>query len=580
HGGAIYHFNGWLDEVRITKGMARWTGNFTPLTTEYVRDANATLLLHFVPEEYQSGAFTVNNGALDTTNAALMGSSGYFNGTNSFLSFADSADWAFGSGDFTIDFRAMFKTLPGANQGATFMSKWVPSAKKSFLFRLFNDGTSYRLELYHSEDGTRLSPTAVAVVNPTVNTWYHIAVVRSGSSMKFFLNGSQIGTTQNIGNVSFFNSSEPLILGASHGGAIYHFNGWLDEVRITQGTPWVSDFTPPVTEYTRDAATKLLLHFTEQEFKDGKDSSGSRSEVRAFDQRSASREPRLRLERIKADPFFAEIIQPIIAVAFVAEGTFRSELRQQLARLMKPRLETLDAGIVGMPRVFEALVTLEVNAILRRVFPARFQTTSKVPATFADQWPGFSAIVGHATATASVERVVIDQRQGVPDEASVLPLVTFARYNPKVTVVLALIGEVKDVSALTKKLTVLSAKGILPENFKIQAFKTVNEFVRAFPKIYNSAAPFGKSVALVTDRKDSFITRKIGSQRNLLSVVGAQNPLKQTASTLLAADKLLDESIWSKGYHFVPIETLGGLEALMAELTSYLEGQKAMSASA
>ena len=76
------------------------------------------------------------------------------------------------------------------------------------------------------------------------------------------------------------------------------------------------------------------------------------------------------------------------------------------------------------------------------------------------------------------------------------------------------------------------------------------------------------------------MTQKIGSRRNLLSVVGAQNPLKQTASTLLAADKLLNESIWSMGYHFVSVEKLGGLEALMAELTTYVAAQAKVLASA
>jgi hypothetical protein len=30
-----YAFNGWLDEFRISKGIARWTGNFAPPTSAY-----------------------------------------------------------------------------------------------------------------------------------------------------------------------------------------------------------------------------------------------------------------------------------------------------------------------------------------------------------------------------------------------------------------------------------------------------------------------------------------------------------------------------------------------------------------
>ena len=41
-------FDGWLDGIRITKGAARWTANFTPPTEaeEHTYDANNELLLH------------------------------------------------------------------------------------------------------------------------------------------------------------------------------------------------------------------------------------------------------------------------------------------------------------------------------------------------------------------------------------------------------------------------------------------------------------------------------------------------------------------------------------------------------
>tara|TARA_B100001250_G_scaffold95645_1_gene79950 strand:+ start:860 stop:8206 length:7347 start_codon:yes stop_codon:yes gene_type:complete len=38
--------NGWIDEVRFSKGAARFTGAFTPTTSEYTSDNNTVLLLH------------------------------------------------------------------------------------------------------------------------------------------------------------------------------------------------------------------------------------------------------------------------------------------------------------------------------------------------------------------------------------------------------------------------------------------------------------------------------------------------------------------------------------------------------
>lgn len=39
-------FSGWLDELRVSKGVARWTGNFTAPTNAYETDTYAVLLLH------------------------------------------------------------------------------------------------------------------------------------------------------------------------------------------------------------------------------------------------------------------------------------------------------------------------------------------------------------------------------------------------------------------------------------------------------------------------------------------------------------------------------------------------------
>lgn len=40
------YLSGWLDEFRVSKGVARWTSNFTPPIGSYARDANTVLLLH------------------------------------------------------------------------------------------------------------------------------------------------------------------------------------------------------------------------------------------------------------------------------------------------------------------------------------------------------------------------------------------------------------------------------------------------------------------------------------------------------------------------------------------------------
>lgn len=44
--GSEYYYNGWIDELRISKGIARWTSNFTTSNEEYYRG---------IPSAYDSG---------------------------------------------------------------------------------------------------------------------------------------------------------------------------------------------------------------------------------------------------------------------------------------------------------------------------------------------------------------------------------------------------------------------------------------------------------------------------------------------------------------------------------------------
>ena len=41
------YLDGWLDEIRVSKGVARWTSNFTPPTEEYTRDVTTNYLKQY-----------------------------------------------------------------------------------------------------------------------------------------------------------------------------------------------------------------------------------------------------------------------------------------------------------------------------------------------------------------------------------------------------------------------------------------------------------------------------------------------------------------------------------------------------
>lgn len=53
-----YYTSGYFDEIRISKGIARWTADFTPPTAEYLPDQYTKLLLHFGGSDNSSATAT------------------------------------------------------------------------------------------------------------------------------------------------------------------------------------------------------------------------------------------------------------------------------------------------------------------------------------------------------------------------------------------------------------------------------------------------------------------------------------------------------------------------------------------
>lgn len=219
-------------------------------------------------------SFSTGSGfAFHAEKPALGESSGTFSGTNSFLSLPDDSDWSLGSGNFTMDLRAKFSSLPEPGKYAALVSQWEPGQKSYGLF-LHNDAGTYKLAFYYSQDGTSVLGSSFAISAPNPDTWYHLAAVKSGSDLKIYLNGTQVGSTLPLTGITFLNSSASLMLGAAGTGSAHPFIGSLDEVRISSTARWTSNFTPPAGEYAHDSATRLLLHFSQKEHADQREQTG------------------------------------------------------------------------------------------------------------------------------------------------------------------------------------------------------------------------------------------------------------------------------------------------------------------
>ena len=104
---------------------------------------------------------------------------------------------------------------------------------------------------------------------PEANKWHHIAGVKSGNELLVFMDGILINSgfvTQQITNQQFLQISGGEI--PSHNRP---FNGYIDELRLSNIARWTTNFTPMIQPYEKDINTKALLHMDNEELSDSSD---------------------------------------------------------------------------------------------------------------------------------------------------------------------------------------------------------------------------------------------------------------------------------------------------------------------
>lgn len=208
--------------------------------------ADVSLLLHgdgtdgsttFTDSSSNNFTVTANgNAQIDTSVVKYGTGSMQFDGSGDYLGAGSNAEYAFGSGDFTIEMwvyrNGSQSTFAGlASTGSSFGST-------NYQFG-FGDSNNIRFLIGGSTDFN--------IGSSTINDaqWYHIAVTRSGSTVRFFLDGvlTDSGTNSNTLSDSL------LKIGVNRGGSIY-FSGYIDDFRITKGVArYTANFTPPTAAF-------------------------------------------------------------------------------------------------------------------------------------------------------------------------------------------------------------------------------------------------------------------------------------------------------------------------------------------
>ena len=282
-GVTIYHpFNGYVSNLRLVIGTALYTSNFTPSSTPLTAVTNTKLLAcasNRLADKSTTGLTLTPTGSPSVQRfspfyptaayaAGTIGGSGYFDGTGDYLTVPDNAAFDFGTGDFTIELWVYVAWNSALNNNSTRDTTVVTSfpttiqtLTNSWGLNISGSGTTTGTGISFSNWQSGSNSVISATVTVPQNSWNHIAVARSGTTTKLFLNGGEVGSgTLTLQTV---NSGQDIAIGRlGYPGYIQELNGYISNLRVLKGTAlYTSNFTPLTAPLTAITNTSLLLNF-------------------------------------------------------------------------------------------------------------------------------------------------------------------------------------------------------------------------------------------------------------------------------------------------------------------------------
>lgn len=193
------------------------------------------------------GAYSVvtlnsNTPVVSTTKSKFGGASGYFAGGHLLYNRSSSTNMGdSGFGDWTIE--CWFNVESFATYPHLFSMDSGPSQR----FNIYIDKANGQL-VFYSQAGSGYFPLATATGAISLDTWYHVALVRSGAGYyTLYLNGVSQGTSNAYslpaGQLDLHIGGSPV------NGNPDYLIGYIDEFRITKRAVYSSNFTPQTAPF-------------------------------------------------------------------------------------------------------------------------------------------------------------------------------------------------------------------------------------------------------------------------------------------------------------------------------------------
>ncbi len=141
---------------------------------------------------------------------------------------SDTSEFDLSAGDWALEAWVFLTAATTSN--ALSIGSSNPSSTQPLVFKVTSSST---FQFWRS--GASVATTSQV----SLNTWYHLAVSRSGGDNFFYLNGQLVSQTTG----AFGTDGQSIHMGRTQNSQA--FNGYIDEVRFTKGVArYTANFTP------------------------------------------------------------------------------------------------------------------------------------------------------------------------------------------------------------------------------------------------------------------------------------------------------------------------------------------------
>jgi hypothetical protein len=174
----------------------------------------------------------------------------YFSGSGQYLNVVSDSNLALGTGDFTIEMW-LYPTSLTATVNNFF--DFRPAGTQGAYPAIYVSNSTLQ---YFTNSAVRITNSTV----PTVNAWNHIALARSGTTTKLYLNGNKVGNDYTGDSTNYLCPANRPGIMANGITTSDPLAGYISNLRIIKGTALYtgSTYTVPTSPLTAVSGTVLL----------------------------------------------------------------------------------------------------------------------------------------------------------------------------------------------------------------------------------------------------------------------------------------------------------------------------------